>query len=106
MKAGLIFSSLVALVLAGIIALGPIAHAFLPHAHSANEAVTSLLHSALRHEDKKLADMVPAAPAVLLIIAFLAAPAFSRAFALAASASRGRSLVSLRRGILAYRRFS
>ena len=105
MKAGLILSFVVALVLAGIIALGPIAHAFLPHAHSANEAVTSVLHSALRHEDKKLADMVPAAPLLLIVIAFVLAVAFPRAFAMRAHDSRARALTLLRRGVLPYRRF-
>lgn len=105
MKVRLVLASFVALLLVGIIALGPVAHAFLPHTHSTNEAVTNLLHSAFRHEDKMLADMVPGAPAVLLVIAFLALPALSRAFALRGFDSRALSLALLRRGILLYRRF-
>ncbi len=93
------------LLLASIIAFGALAHAMLPHEHSANEAVASLLHSALRHEDKTLGDVVPPAPlfAAIVIAAAAALPAFT--LLLYMLRARAPALSPLRDGTLAYRRF-
>jgi len=95
-----------ALVLAMVVLWGPLVHGMLPHQHSKNDAVANLLHSALRHEDKTLGDIVPATPiftavVVALIFSTLLLP-FIPAVMLRA---RAPSLAPLRRGILPYRRF-
>lgn len=98
--------SVLAVVLAFIIAFGSLAHAFLPHTHSANEAVTSLLHSALRHEDKKLADLVPPAPVfTAVIVAAILVASFARIIPAYALGTHPPGLAPLRRGIAPYRRF-
>lgn len=98
-------AALLALLLAAILAFGSLAHAVLPHEHSANEAVASLLHSAVRHEDKTYADLVPPAPlfAAIVVAAAAAIPAFT--LLLYMLRARAPALAPLSRGILSYRRF-
>lgn len=102
---GLAFS-LLSLTLALIITFGSLAHALLPHTHSPNEAVTSLLHSALRHEDKKFTDLIPPTPlfvpVVVALLVLVSIPAILPAYALSVHPP---SLALLRRGVLPYRRF-
>jgi len=91
--------------LVAILAFGSLAHAFLPHQHSTNEGVTSLLHSALRHEDKQVADLVPLAPTFVAVVVALIAVFFAQAFLVRGFLVRAPALLPLRRGIVPYRRF-
>jgi hypothetical protein len=97
---------LLTLILVAVLAFGGLGHALLPHEHVGGEMATSLLHSAVRHEDKTLGDIVPPAPlfAVTIITALLSILA-GRELNLFMLRARAPTLTQLSRGVLLYRRF-
>jgi hypothetical protein len=96
----------VALLLAAILVGGGIAHALLPHEHSANEQVASLLHSAVRHEEKTLGDMVPPQPLFVYALIVVALPIVAgRELSFFMLRARAPALVPLRTGVFSYRTF-
>lgn len=89
-----------------ILAFGGLLHALVPHEHVGGEMATSLLHSAVRHEDKTLGDMVPAAPLFLaVVITALLSILKGRELNFFMLRARAPTLTPLSRGIFPYRRF-
>lgn len=97
---------LLTLILVAVLAFGGLGHALLPHEHVGGEMATSLLHSAVRHEDKTLGDMVPPAPLfVAVVVIALLSILKGRELNFFMLRARTPSLTPLSRGILLYRRF-
>ena len=90
------------------LAFGGLSHSLLPHQHSHVESVTSTMHSALRHEEKKFIDL-PVFLTVLSIavVTFVVTGLAQTQIALMGLVIRAQSSdsIGLRRGIVAYRRF-
>lgn len=96
-----------ALFLTAILAFGGLAHALLPHEHSTNEAVTSLLHSALSVEHKKFIDAISTGLIFSLVLVGVVGVGIKRQLDLRTlqAISADATHRALRRGVLAYRRF-
>lgn len=99
---------IILILIIAMLVCGGFAHEFIPHSHSEEAVIADLMHTALRHEDKKL---IAIPPLMVLFSVALAACAsvfvFSRTLAIyrLLILAGGAEMCSLRRGITPYRKF-